>query len=435
MILNKINIYLFLLILNFSYFFSGFLNTGVCDNLWNIQSSNTTHILNRLFFSDTLNGWATGDSGIIIHTTNGGLNWNMQTTNTLNFVYDIRFLNSNTGWAVASDIFNYPDPVLLKTTNGGLSWVSHAFADTTLLLFTVCFINELTGWVGGYHGSVLKTTDGGSGWILQNYDTSQYRYNSINRIKFYNGSRGSACGGTIDLAGIIWNLTNSGNNWFAQGVAAEPLYDIYYLDSNNIFLTGGDFEFGLTVFNSTNSGVTWNFNPLYYFGVGKAISFRTRYEAWIPLYFSPFFAVTTNNGNNWFELQTPDNSTLNDVFFVDSLHGWAAGNGGALYKYNNSLIGIIENRKPAGSWFTVSTNYPNPFNSSTEITVRIFKQAFVKMTVYDCLGNEIEILANGIYNTGSYKFLFDGSRLSSGIYFCKTEINNNRYINKMVLIK
>lgn len=388
-----------------------------------------------MFFADSLHGWAAGDSGTIIHTTNGGISWQNQNTNTLNSVYDIRFLNTSTGWAVASYIFGNPNPVLLKTTNSGVNWISYPFTDTTLLLFTVCFTNELTGWVGGYHGSVLKTSDGGLSWILQSYDTSQYRYNNINRIKFYNSRTGSACGGTIDLAGIIWNLTNSGNNWFAQGVAAEPLYDIYYLDSNNVFVTGGDFEFGLTVFNSTNSGVTWNFNPLYYFGVGKAISFRTGYEAWIPLYFNPYFAVTTNTGINWFEFPSPGNSTLNDIFFVDSLHGWAAGNNGVIYKYNSSLIGIIDNRKITGNDFVVSQNYPNPFNSTTVIPVHVFKQSLIKIVIYDYLGREIETLTDKLFNKGSYSFHFDGSKHASGIYFYKTEINNNRSVNKMVLLK
>jgi hypothetical protein len=297
------------------------------------------------------------------------------------------------------------------------------------------FINELTGWVGGYQGAVLKTTDGGLNWMEQNYDTSQYRHNNINRIKFFNNNIGSACGGTIDLAGIIWNLNSAGNSWYAHGVASEPLYDIFYLDSNNIFVTGGDFEFGLTVFNSTNSGATWNFAPLYFFGVGKAISFRTRNEAWIPLYFTPYFAVTTNSGTGWFELPTPESSSLNDVVFPDSLHGWAAGMDGVIYKYNGSLIGINKTQNQVGNEFQVFPNYPNPFNSSTIIPVYINKQSHVKITIYDFLGREIVVITNSIYQRGNYKFSFKADELASGIYFCKSEINNKSVMNKLAFIK
>ncbi len=414
---------------------TGFIQFSNADELWIRQVSNTTKSFSHVFFTDTLNGWSAGDSGIIVHTTNGGTLWQIQNTNTENYIYDLRFLNSNTGWAIADNYFGYPDAVLLKTTNSGSNWIKLPFPDTTLLLFTICFQNEFTGWVAGYQGKILKTTDGGINWIIQQNDTSQFRYNNINRIEFYNYQIGTACGGNTDLSGVLWSLTNSGSQWFAHGVAGEPLYDITYLDSNRIFSVGGDFELGLIVLKSTNSGSTWDFNPVSFFGPGKTIAFRTGTEAWIPMYFSIFFSISTDAGQNWFEMSTPDSSSFNDIMFTDSLHGWAAGLNGAIYRYNSSLIGIINNRKSVSDGFEIFPNYPNPFNSSTLISFRIFKRSTVKIIIYDVLGQKRQILTDGSFQSGMYRFNFDGTGLASGIYFCKININNSTTTKKMVLIK
>jgi photosystem II stability/assembly factor-like uncharacterized protein len=59
---------------------------------WEQQVSPTTFDLNRVTFVDTSNGWAVGDSGTIIHTTNGGINWMIQTSATLIRLSDVDFV-------------------------------------------------------------------------------------------------------------------------------------------------------------------------------------------------------------------------------------------------------------------------------------------------------------------------------------------------------
>ncbi len=54
------------------------------------------------------------------------------------------------------------------------------------------------------------------------------------------------------------------------------------------------------------------------------------------------------------------------------------------------------------------TNYPNPFNSSTEIKYKIQNYGLVKIIIYDIQGKEIETLANERKNNGNYKMDFNG---------------------------
>jgi hypothetical protein len=79
--------------------------------------------------------------------------------------------------------------------------------------------------------------------------------------------------------------------------------------------------------------------------------------------------------------------------------------------------------------------YPNPFNPSTSIKFELAKESFVKLKVYDITGREVATLVNEVKQPGINLVTFDGSRLSSGVYFYKIEAGNFTEIKKMTLIK
>ncbi|MBK7979753.1 MAG: T9SS type A sorting domain-containing protein [Ignavibacteriae bacterium] len=85
--------------------------------------------------------------------------------------------------------------------------------------------------------------------------------------------------------------------------------------------------------------------------------------------------------------------------------------------------------------YNISQNYPNPFNPTTNIVYHLSEKGFVDISVYDLLGHKIATLINGYKNEGSYKIKFDGSKLSSGIYYYVFSNNKSRISNKMLLIK
>jgi uncharacterized lipoprotein YddW (UPF0748 family) len=82
-------------------------------------------------------------------------------------------------------------------------------------------------------------------------------------------------------------------------------------------------------------------------------------------------------------------------------------------------------------------NYPNPFNPSTIIAFDIPENGLVKLTIYDVLGREIEILINKWMNTGHYEFRFDrnASGLASGVYIYRISMNNTAMSRRMLLLK
>jgi hypothetical protein len=80
-------------------------------------------------------------------------------------------------------------------------------------------------------------------------------------------------------------------------------------------------------------------------------------------------------------------------------------------------------------------NYPNPFNSSTKIKYQINEKGFVRLTIYDILGREVESLVNENQTKGTYEINWNAEKLTSGIYFCKLIMDNFTETKKIVLTK
>jgi hypothetical protein len=110
-----------------------------------------------------------------------------------------------------------------------------------------------------------------------------------------------------------------------------------------------------------------------------------------------------------------------------------------VYKLNVSysiITGISESTvSTLAKDYTLSQNYPNPFNPSTSILYSIPNSGNVTITVYNQLGKEIMTLVNGFKNKGSYEISFNGSELSSGIYFYKLNAGSYTDTKKMLLVK
>ncbi len=85
--------------------------------------------------------------------------------------------------------------------------------------------------------------------------------------------------------------------------------------------------------------------------------------------------------------------------------------------------------------YSLSMNYPNPFNPSTKFAYSLKESGNVKLTVYDSNGKEVAVMHEGFRPAGNYEVQFDATGLHSGIYYYKIEANNFVKVNKMVLMK
>ena len=85
--------------------------------------------------------------------------------------------------------------------------------------------------------------------------------------------------------------------------------------------------------------------------------------------------------------------------------------------------------------YSLTQNYPNPFNPSTKIRFDIPEQTQVKLSIYDILGREVEILVDKDMNPGSYEITFDASKFTSGVYFYRLQTGSFMETKKLILVK
>ncbi len=99
------------------------------------------------------------------------------------------------------------------------------------------------------------------------------------------------------------------------------------------------------------------------------------------------------------------------------------------------ILTAINEEKRLPNKFQLLQNYPNPFNPSTTIIYSIIRENFVTLNIYDILGQKVSTLVNQQQRAGTYKVTFDGSNLSSGIYFYQLHSGNFQVVKKMLLMK
>jgi photosystem II stability/assembly factor-like uncharacterized protein len=370
---------------------------------WAVQTSGTTEPLRSVDFVDTVNGWAVGDSGTIVHTSDGGTTWTIQEGGTDSPLNGVDFVDANSGWTVGGWWDPLPYSTILHTTNGGATWIVQG-SGTDSPLRGVDFVDLNNGWaVGGAlgigpgplddHEDIVHTTDGGNTWIPQIGDTMRY---PIYEVDLVDANNGWAVGGWDTPEGdyrIIDHTSDGGATWTEVITLTMPLLDVVFVDANTGWAVGNSWDGGDAILHTTDAGSTWTS-----------------------------------------QIVDTAQAMLCCVDFVDANHGWALGSPGLILRYNPNLQTADGHSRIQPCSFSLST-YPNPFNSSTTIAYDLPKAGCFSLRVFDVLGREVAVLANGLAEAGSHRVIFDGSGLASGIYFARLDAGRFSQTKKLMLLK
>jgi hypothetical protein len=162
--------------------------------------------LSSVAFADAQRGWAVGEGGTILATSNGGTNWVPQASGTNATLGGVSFADAQRGWAVG------PRGTILATSNGGTSWAPQA-SGTDQDLKDAVFADPLSGWAVGEGGTILVTADGGANWAPQVSGTTERLFG----VAFANAQRGWAVG----VGGTILATGDGGANWAPQESATD----------------------------------------------------------------------------------------------------------------------------------------------------------------------------------------------------------------------
>ncbi len=130
------------------------------DSLFNI---------NKIYFTNALNGYAVGDSGKIVKTSDGGQNWSYLQSNTLKNLTSTYFIDENIGYAVGDS------GVIINTIDGGITW-NQQITGTNLGFKKVFFVNDSVGFALANNNlyKINSTT------LLQEYNPTIYINNYPN---------------------------------------------------------------------------------------------------------------------------------------------------------------------------------------------------------------------------------------------------------------
>lgn len=375
-------------------------------------------------FVDSTTGWIAGETGVIISTTNGGLNWTLQTTGTIKHLNCIYFADYFYGWAVGDS------GIVLRTSDGGANWIESSFI-TKQKLRTVFFVDVNNGWIAGDSGVVFKTTNNGLNWINCSID-SPYTINSI----FFN----DLDNGWLVDSRTIWRTTNSGLNW-VYNAGITGLKSIFFTDLNNGWVVGSRYIPGLDIgiiYKTSNGGQNWFLQKYQPTDIYYSVHAYDSNNAWVAI--NGGIMKTTNGGENWLTKRITFNNLFYNIYsvcFSDLLHGWAVGGGGAVFKTTDGgFVYVEDDSEPIKSTsFRLKQNYPNPFNPTTFIRFSLPHSSKVNLSVYNSLGELVSVLAYGEYEAGTYERVFSSNDFASGIYVYVLKAGDVILKKKMVLAK
>ena len=434
-----------------------FIKTTNGGNNWNTIGL-PEYFWGDIFFFNENKGVLAGRNGRILRTTNAGVQWTANIDqNSIGNLTDIDFYDGK-GMICSSK------GIILRTT--GESW-ENILVDSTLGFRKITFADYNTALAVSGNVNIMKTTDSGLNWFRIYENTGRPK---LVDLHFYNIYKGDY----IDVNGNMYRTNNGGTSWTLRGSSQyNEITGAYFIDSNTAIQCTDFFS----TFKTTNGGSSWqevlSFIPYSHsditfmnantgFIVGEFGSIARSGDggnSWGPVNSgtetdlnSVFFPTantgfilgkfgkilkSTNGGLAWYSQISNTALNLNSVYFISANIGYIAGNNGLLLKTTTGgeiTTGINLNLNSQYEYKLIQ-NFPNPFNPTTNLEFGISKMGFVTLKVYDILGQEVKTLVNEIKPVGTYSMLFDGSNLSSGIYFYKMTAEDFSAIKKMLLIK
>lgn len=414
-----------------------FIHSAAAQGSWEKVDVPTNQFLRSVCFVDSLYGWATGDSGTILHTSDGGVSWVLQNSQTSNEIYEVFFLDRDTGWASSFNFASLPYGTwLLKTTDGGQSWTGSTYPDDNIFISCIQYSDAQDGWMGGWPHALVHTEDGGETWAQAAIDTTPLAFFPVLNIRFFNEQYGYACGGIHDIAGVIWYTWNGGDNWTpidASFIPPDEVFQVHLFDSVSLIGAGGDpdFGYGVALMRTSDGGLNWDYEELGIIGNAFDIDFRNDLEVWCPLGPQRKLIYSLDAADTWTAIPTPDSTSIYDMIFPDSLHGWAVGKDGAVIKYTPpTQVGIHFLNSPENPGSLLKQTQPNPFTTTTRIRFTVpelwGEQPIVKvdaiLTVFTALGSIVSRTIRKDIVPGEYSQDFEVVDMLPGIYYYRLEI-------------
>ena len=325
--------------------------------------------LYSVHFVDANNGWAVGESGAIIHTSDGET-WQKQDSPMSDLIlYDVYFVDAQNGWAVGGAPLGMAAPgkniklnrqqgdnstfyVIIHTEDGGESWDIQTNDEGLSVLKGVCFVDANNGWAVGSRyvwnalfsvweerTIVLRTSDSGLNWQGGDIPLVEggFVVGRLNGVHFVDAQKGWVVGGGVDALGKYFSLLyteNGGLTWLVNAQYGPIRNDVHFTDSPNGWLAAENSIIDYT----RDGGQNWNAslvdaeNSITLNGV----HFITPQEGWtvgkIDYADTGVIYSTKDGGATWEQETIPESGILFDVHDAGEASIWTVGESGSVWK-------------------------------------------------------------------------------------------------------
>ncbi len=314
---------------------------------------------------------------------------------------------------------------LFHTTDLGVKWISDTMPSGVFTVASGWARIGSTMYVSENGKGVFKSTNGGGKWVAASTDISMpkaiWSLLAVDTILY---------AGTI---GGIFRSSTGGNTWVQSSGGNTTLQNavVTALSWVNGKMYAATMELG--VFLSTNNGATWRLfgTPLQ----TSVNSFATSQQR--------LFAVSQKDGivvlkdTVWTPFMTglPTKQIGSVQFAGDTIYASTLGMGIWKRPFADVLTGVGRTSGSVPEGFSLSQNFPNPFNPATIIRFTVPSAQHITLSVYDMLGRRIAVLTDGIRNAGSYDVPFRADGLASGIYLYRLQTSAGSVTRTMTLIQ
>lgn len=294
---------------------------------WVRQNSGTGAWLWPIQFLDSWRGWAGGEGGVVLRTTDGGGTWQQVSTGGPT-VADLSFVDAQYGWRAG---WGYVG----KTTNGGNMWVQQDFGGTQNVL-AVHFIDRQRGWlVGGDGGWIRRTTDGGSTWSGVQMPSPVAWLQDVYFVD-------AAYGWAVGWGGNVLRSTDGGASWQRQiSGTGTTLEGVKFVNREEGWAVG----WGGTIVHTMDGGAHWVPQVS---GVGVSlmgVDFADQYNGWVVGEQGTILA-TVDGGVHWNPEASEVSTILQKVSALGVGQAWAAGEGGVILRRVPSAASATPTRTP-----------------------------------------------------------------------------------------
>jgi photosystem II stability/assembly factor-like uncharacterized protein len=239
--------------------------------------------------------------------------WTKQDSGTTRFLKDLSFVDDTRGWVVGQG------GIILHTSNGGSVWSQQSSGVTTDLEGVHC-IDSLRCWAVGDSGTILETGDGGQHWSKLTSGTTS----DLDGVQFVTAQIGWAVGN----GGTIRKTLDGGAHWDSQTSGTSFwLWGIHFLDQNRGWVSGGSGS-GV-ILRTSDGGATWT--PAATSNEIADVFFVDTLEGWAVTNAATKILHSLDGGVSWSAVTPPSAvGWLTSLHFVASQEGWVAGAGGVI---------------------------------------------------------------------------------------------------------